>query len=285
MFSSVSGKTLVFLGALFWSLNAPIVKFLNLDSLLIVSVRSIIASIALAAFIRPKQLNWNGWMLLSVCSYAALCWAIIVSLGLTSSPVALGMQYTATIWLFILNWIKTKSFAWQHFFPICVIIIGVVFFMSSGTNSDTFTGNLIALSEGVFFAAMTVSSKKAAGNNPLGLTAIANIFTGLLFFLLFPASSIQITQMSLRDWGYMLLLGSVQTACGYGFYNLGVQHVSAQKASIFSLWELILGPLWVFLFLNEYPSVPVLIGLIIILVGMYLDAKFSATCTKITKNA
>ena len=76
MFSSVSGKTLVFLGALFWSLNAPIVKFLNLDSLLIVSVRSIIASIALAAFIRPKQLNWNGWMLLYVCSYAALCLAI-----------------------------------------------------------------------------------------------------------------------------------------------------------------------------------------------------------------
>ena len=67
------------------------------------------------------------------------------------------------------------------------------------------------------------------------------------------------------------------TGGGYCFYNMGVQKVSAQKASVISLWEMILGPLWVALFLKEYPSIPVMISFVIILIGMFLDAKMSGT--------
>ena len=42
-----SGTILVFLGAVFWSLNAPLVKFLTADPLLICGLRSIIAGITL----------------------------------------------------------------------------------------------------------------------------------------------------------------------------------------------------------------------------------------------
>ncbi len=276
MFSSIPGGALVFLGAVFWSLNAPIVKFLTLDSLLITGLRSAIAAVALLPFLRPKKLNWNGWMLLYVCSYAALCLSVIVALGLTSAPIAIGMQYTAAVWLFLTNWARTRRFDRRRFFPVCVIMVGVVFFMSSGTDSASSAGNLLAMTEGIFFAAMTVSAKKAAGEDPLGLTAVANIFTGVLVLALFPASTMQIPGMTGRDWALMLLLGVVQVGCGYGFYNLGVQRVSAQRASILALWEMILGPLWVALFLKEYPSLRVLTGFVIILAGMCLDARAPA---------
>ena len=82
--------------------------------------------------------------------------------------------------------------------------------------------------------------------------------------------------MTARDWIVMIILGVVQVGGGYCFYNMGVQKVSAQKASVISLWEMILGPIWVALFLKEYPSVPVLIGFVIILIGMFLDAKMSS---------
>ena len=272
----VSGGVLVFLGALFWSLNAPLVKFLTLDSLLICGLRSLIAAVALMAFIRPRQLNWNRWMLLYVCSYAALCLSIIVALSMTSSPVAIGMQYTATIWLFLVNLLRTKKFEFRRFLPVCVIFVGVVCFMCSGSDASSSTGNLIALSEGVFFACMTVSSKKAAGTNPIGMTAVANIFTGVLMCLLFPASMGKVAAMGARDWVIMLILGVVQVGGGYTFYNLGLQKVTPQKASILALWEMILGPVWVAAFLGEYSSLPVLIGFAIILAGMFLDAKLSA---------
>lgn len=98
-----SGGIMVFLGALFWSLNSPLVKFLTLNALLICGLRSVIAAVALLPTIRPKQLRWNRWMLMYVCSYAGLCVSVILALSLTSAPVAVGMQYTATIWLFLLG--------------------------------------------------------------------------------------------------------------------------------------------------------------------------------------
>lgn len=271
----LSGGILVFLGALFWSLNSPLVKFLTLDSMLVCGLRSLIAAVALCAFIRPKQLNWNIWMLVYVCSYAALCMTIILSLKMTSAPIAIGMQYTATIWLFIVGVIRTKKFRMKSFIPVCIIFAGVVFFMCSGTDATSSTGNLIALSEGIIFAVMTVSSKKAAGTNVIGMTAIANIFTALVVTALFPSSMAQVSQMTGQDWIIMLILGVIQVGGGYCFYNMGVQKVSAQKASVISLWEMILGPIWVALFLQEYPSIPVLIGFVIILIGMLLDAKLN----------
>jgi len=269
----LSGSMLVFLGALFWSLNAPLVKFLDVDSFLLCGLRSLIAGVVLLPFIRRKQLHWNGWMLLYVCSYCALCLSVIVSLDLTSSPIAIGMQYTAPIWLFLVTLLQTRRFQFGSFLSVCVISVGVIFFMCSGTDAASSFGNLVALSEGVFFACMTVSSKKAAGTNPLGLTALGNLFTGILVLALFPAHTATIGSMGALDWGVTVLLGVVQLGCGYAFYNMGVQKVSPQKASIIALWEMILGPVWVTLFLQEYPSVPVIIGFVIILIGMVLDAK------------
>ena len=71
----------------------------------------------------------------------------------------------------------------------------------------------------------------------------------------------------------MLILGVVQVGMGYAFYNMGVSKVSPQKASVIALWEMILGPVWVALFLKEYPSLLVCIGFVIIIAGIFLDAK------------
>ena len=170
-----SGTILVFLGAVFWSLNAPLVKFLTADPLLICGLRSIIAGITLMPFIRWKRLNWTPWMVVYISSYCALCISIILALAKTSAAIAIGMQYTATIWLFLANLIITRKFNKKAFWPVCVIFAGVIFFMCSGTDNSSSSGNMIALLEGIFFAFMSVGAKKSAGTNPLGLTAIANL--------------------------------------------------------------------------------------------------------------
>ena len=269
---TLSGGFLVFLGAAFWSLNSPLVKYLSLDPVLICALRSVIAGIALAATIRPKQLSWNGWTLVYVVSYTGLCMSIILALGATSAPVAIGMQYTATIWLFLVGLLRTHRFRFKSFLPVLVIFIGVVFFMCSGSDAASQKGNLIALTEGVFFALMTISSKKVAGKNPVGLSAVGNLFAGATIFLFVPGTVGKMSVMTGLDWVIMLVLGVVQNGAGYAFYNYGIQKVSAQKASVIALWEMILGPVWVALFLKEYPQPTVLIGFAIILLGMLMDA-------------
>lgn len=270
-----SGTLLVFLGAVFWSLNAPLVKFLTADSLLICGLRSIIAGITLMPFIRWKRLNWTPWMAVYISSYCALCISIIIALSKTSAAIAVGMQYTATIWLFLANFVLTRKFNKKAFWPVCVIFAGVVFFMCSGTDNSSSSGNTIALLEGIFFACMSVGAKKSAGTNPIGLTAIANLFTGIFIFVAFPSTTGYIGTLASTDWVVLLILGIIQIGAGYAFYNLGIQMISAQKASVIALWEMILGPVWVALFLKEYPSPIVLAGFVIILAGMLLDTKIN----------
>lgn len=267
----VSGATLVFLGAFFWSLNAPLVKFLQIDPYLMCGLRAIIAGIALCAFIRPKKLRWNIWTLVYVLSYCGLSLTIILALKQTSSVIAIGMQYGAIIWLFLARWITQKHFDRWGSLPVAIVLVGIVLFMSSGTGGSI-TGNLLALSESVFFACLTVSSKLAAGENPLGLTALGNLFTGILMLAAFPASTATVVTLSGMDWALMLVLGVVQLGCGYAFYNMGVQRTTPQKASLLALWEMLLGPVWVAIFLQEYPSATVLVGFAVILLGMVIDA-------------
>lgn len=265
------GGVLVFLGALFWSLNAPLVKFLQIDPYLMCGLRSLIAGIVLLPFFRPGKMKWNLWTAVYVLSYCGLSLTIILALKQTSSAIAVGMQYGAIVWLFLARWITTRRFDSQGFLPVCIVLAGVVMFMCSGTGG-TATGNLLALTESIYFAGITVGAKKAAGDNPLGLTAIGNLFTGILVLAAFPASTATVVSFSTMDWALMLVLGVVQMGCGYAFYNLGVQRVSPQKASLLALWEMLLGPLWVAIFLQEYPSPLVLAGFAVILLGMLLDA-------------
>lgn len=266
--TTFNGAWIVFLAAVCWSLNAPIVKFLTLSPLLISGLRSLIAGIVLLPFFRPKKLVWNGWMIVYLLSYIGLCIGIILALDATAAPIAIGMQYTSIIWLFFINCIRTKSFSTRSAFPVGLIMIGVIFFMTSATDSGSSAGNMIALTEGFCFMFMTISSPKISGDNPLGLTALANLCVGIFVFAFLSPKFSDLAAIQSGDWSIMLVLGIVQVALGYGFYNIGVRHVSAQKASILVLWELILGPIWVALFLKEYPSVHVLIGYIIILAGM-----------------
>lgn len=277
LFSHISGKWLVFLGALFWSLNAPLIKYLTINPLLICGLRALIAGIVLSPFIRLKKFRFTPWLITYMISYSTLCIGIVIALQYTSAPIAIGMQYSSIIWIFIVHAIISKKFSFKKFSPVFLIILGVFCFMLSGFQDGTSFGNLIALTEGISFALMTVSFQKSSIENPIGITAMANLFCSFFVFLCCPKIINDITLISISEWLILLLLGIVQVGLGYTFYNLGIQKTSAQSAAIISLWEMILGPVWIAIFYHEYPSALVFSGFVIILCGMlfhvYLENK------------
>lgn len=270
---TLSGSVLVFLGAFFWSLNAPLVKFINMDSLLLCGMRSLIAGFTLLPFLRLKKLYWSPWMIVYLLCYCGLSVGIIFALSKTSAAIAIGMQYTSMIWLFLANLLLTRKLQKKLLIPVCMISFGVFLFMCSGFQGGSLAGNLIALTEGICFAGMSVGAKMSSGKNPLGLTALANLFTGFFVFLFLPPTFSDIGGVNGQEWIVLLILGVVQMGAGYSFYNLGVRKVTAQKASIIALWEMILGPVWVAIFLREYPSLLVVIGFVVIILGMVVNTR------------
>ena len=273
----LSGGMMVFLGAFFWSLNSPLIKFLQVDAFLTCGFRSLIAGLVLLPFLRPKKIKWGPWFIVYMIAYCGLTVSIVLALRKTSAPIAIGMQYASIVWLFLVSAITTRKLDRKRLTPVLMISAGVIVFMLSGLDGTSMTGNLIALSESISFAFMTVGAKKCGSENPLGLTAISNLFVAFFVFTFLPPDLSDTLSFTGQEWLVMLILGVVQMGFGYAFYNTGVSRVSPQKASVIALWELILGPVWVALFLHEYPGLLVCIGFVIVITGIIMDAKNDST--------
>ena len=54
---------------------------------------------------------------------------------------------------------------------------------------------------------------------------------------------------------------------------LCVKEDAAMYAAVIALWEMILAPTWTAIFLHEYPSLMVIVGFVIIIAGIFVDAK------------
>lgn len=270
-------STILFLGVVCWSLNAPLVKYISLDPLLIAGLRALIAGVALLPFLRISKLTFSRWTIAYMISYVGLCTSIVVALKLVAAPIAIGMQYTGMIWLFILAVMAgRKRVSWYSLTPVVLIFMGVIFFMLSGIGEGISTlGLVLVVFEGICFAGVTGFSKKVTGDNPLGLTALANLVTmAFVFGCLSPQFS-DLASLGVKEWGLMLFLGIFQIGAGYALYNIGLKYVEPYKASVIAPWEMILGPLWVVIFLHEYPTTFVLIGFAIMLLGMFLEPQLS----------
>ena len=248
--SAISCGMLVFLGAFFWSLNAPLVKFIQVDALLTSACRATIAGLFLLPFLRPKKLNWSPWILIYLAAYCGLSVGIVLALRKTSAAIAVGMQYASIVWLFLVNTLMAKHLDRKRMVPVLMISVGV---------------------------------KKTAGDNPLGLTALANLFTGAFVLLFLSPKVTDVLTFGRMEWIIILILGVVQVGLGYAFYNTGVSRTTPQKAAVIALWEMILGPTWVALFLHEYPSLMVCIGFVIIIAGIFVDAKVDAKADAATR--
>ena len=105
--------------------------------------------------------------------------------------------------------------------------------------------------------------------------------------LLFMHSQIAFSGIPAVNWLYLILLGVFQIGISYLFFLKGVRLVSAFEASILSLLEPILNPVFVFFFVGEVPSFYTMCGFAAILCGIILTLipnKKAASATQLGEN-
>jgi drug/metabolite transporter, DME family len=128
--------------------------------------------------------------------------------------------------------------------------IGVGLMVSDGVELGRSLGNLFALISAFSFAGMLVFARNSKQPDPLGGTFIAGIFSMIIGFGLALTIGGGMT-LSPYDLGLILFMGAFTIGLGIALMTWGTAYVPAAEASLLLLIESLLGPIWVWIFLDE----------------------------------
>jgi drug/metabolite transporter (DMT)-like permease len=117
------------------------------------------------------------------------------------------------------------------------------------------------------FAVSIVISRHRRDVSMLPATALAQVFL-VVVFLPFAAPG----GMPGDDVLSLAALGAGQIGLGLAFLTVGARLIPAAQVALITLLEVVLGPLWVWLAIDEQPTTATLVGGAIVVVGVVIQA-------------
>ena len=191
--------------------------------------------------------------------------------GIQSTSVANAMLLfaSAPFMAAILGWIflreKVRKATWV---AILFAIVGIGIMVQDKTQGGAaLLGNLAALGSAFGFAVFTVALRWGRSGDMLPAVFLSGIFA------IFITSSICLFsglpfQISVNDTSISMGMGVFQVGAGLVLYTLGSKTLPAAELTLLSLAEVLLGPLWVYLFLNEVATLNTLFGGLVLLLAI-----------------
>lgn len=149
-------------------------------------------------------------------------------------------------------------------FSILIAIAGIGIMVADKSGTVSIKGSLAALGSAFGFAVFTVALRWGRTTEMLPSVFLSGLFavviTGAICLLL--ELPLRLTAM---DAGISMGMGVFQVGAGLILYTLGSRSIPAAELSLLSLAEVLLGPLWVWLFLGETATLNTLLGGLVLL--------------------
>lgn len=241
-----------------------LVKSVDWHPLAIAGARSGIAAVVIWAAFHKSPLTFNRSQLTGALAYTATVILFVAATKLTTAANAILLQYTAPVWVAILGaWLLKEKATLQDWVTIAVVLGGMVLFFLDKVSAGGTLGNIMAVASGFTLALMAVSMRRQKEGSPFGSILLGNVLTFLIGLPVILTSS-----PAPGGWTGLILLGVFQLGLSYVLYSVAIKHVKALEATIITVIEPILNPLWVFLLLGEVPGPWALIGGLVILAAL-----------------
>ena len=268
------GRLLVVAAAVCWSLSgfflkAPAIQAIDPEArgLLVACWRSFFAAGGIALFVDWKQVRWRPGLLPLVGFFAAM--NLLYVQAMTSSTDAgnvIFLQYLAPFWVLLGSafWLNERLER-ENVAGIACGLAGVAVIGSAVIGNSQATGALLAVGAGVTYAGVIICLRYLREEDPGWLVFLCFVCSGLV---LLPFVLTQERQLAGEEWVWVGALGTVQMALAYGLFANGVRHIKAQEASLISLIEPVLNPIWVLLAWGAVIDQRTIVGGGLILLGL-----------------
>ncbi|MFO1203939.1 MAG: DMT family transporter [Tabrizicola sp.] len=176
----------------------------------------------------------------------------------------------------ILGWIllgeRVKPWTWV---AIALAVFGMYLMVREGLAIGALAGNIAALLSATGFGAFSVCLRWGKVNDMLPVSMLGGLFAMAVAALVLTAQGQPIV-VSTWDMGTATLIGAVILALGMVMYTAGSRVIPAAELTLLSLIEVLLGPVWVFLFLGETASAATFLGGGVLLAAVALNAIMGA---------
>lgn len=256
------GIIYVFTAALLWSSGGLFIKLISLSAMQLSFFRCSIAAITFAMIFKERIFRINKLSLINSIFYAIVLITFVIATKTTTAANAIFLQATAPIYVLIFEPIIGKTrYKRINIITVAVCIIGMILFFVGKLEPGHLEGNLVALISGITFAAFFLGMKK--NNQQYQQSSI--FYGNILVAIICIPFILSIETLKTSDLMMVSFLGIFQIAVAYAFFASGLKRIQAVEASIISMIEPVLNPVWVLIGYGEVPSFTAIVGGLIIL--------------------
>lgn len=216
-----------------------------------------------------QNLTYRG--VLASLSMALAGFFMVMSLQYTLVANAIFIISLTPLIAALLAWLFIKeSINGRTIISMVIALIGVGIIFGTSLNTSGVFGMFLALIMAVFYASSIVFMRTIPKANVILICVLSGL---MLLPLMVPLiGDFSITN---KDLALCFGLGILQVGFGTLFVMTGAKHVPATQVSILALVEVVLSPIWVWLYANEVPALTTLIGGSVVMAGVIYQASGS----------
>lgn len=220
--------------------------------------------------IAPRQLKGIG--LQGVWAAVLIAFASISFLQAITNTTVAATTFTlssipfltaAMAWLFL-----GESIGKSTIFTMLAAIFGISLMFIQGLGSGSFYGNFMAFLCAIGFSGYATIIRKNRDSEMLPTLILSNLII-ILLALILRWDNISI---SWNDLILCFVLGGLLSAIVNTLFIIASKHLFAAELTLFMLLEFTLGPIWVWIFVNEVPTSWTLIGGSIVILAVLLKS-------------
>ena len=190
----------------------------------------------------------------------------------TSVANAMLLFATAPFMAAVLGWLilreRVRVATW---IAIAIALCGIAIMVSDKSGEVAIFGSLAALGSALGFAVFTVALRWGRTGEMLPSVFLSGIFAFVITLGICQLLGLSLA-LTVRDGSVAMGMGVFQVGAGLILYTLGSRSLPAAELALLSLAEVLLGPIWVWLFLNETASTNTLIGGAVLLTAIVGNA-------------
>jgi drug/metabolite transporter (DMT)-like permease len=269
------GRTFVALAAVAWSSAGILQRELSVGIGTQVAGRALFAVLGLAAYVAVAErgrflyaFRAVGRAGLGVAALMAVSsGSFIIALNHASVANILFMQALAPVLAAVFGMLVGEPVSRRTWVAMAVAIGGVVL-MVGGPGRPHALGFGLSILMTVSFAGTLVITRHRRDVSMAPATCLSQVLV-----LACAAPFAHASEVGPRDLVLLVSLGIGQIGLGFVFLTIGGRLIPAAEVALITLLEVVLGPLWVWLVRSERPGVATLLGGVVVLVAVGIQAR------------